>query len=133
MVASRFASAYPSKVAPQSASPGHTAIQACRRYTDRGWEELGYASLANCLQLAFRDNCNIANAQFGEVPLRRFNNMIQAQAQVGRWVQIAKAICLSHPPGQTPPAQAPAPGLLHHLWPWSSSRASVPNQTASEN
>jgi serine/threonine-protein kinase len=115
--------------APQAPTLERTAVQSCRHYTGGAWQELGYATLTDCLQLAFRDSCNIASAQFGQTPLRHFNGQIQAQLQNGRWVKVARAICLSRPPSQTLPAQAGhRPSPLSRLWPWSSSRASPADQ-----
>jgi hypothetical protein len=111
------ASATSASASQPTAAPARTAVQACRRYTGHAWQELGYATLADCLQLAFRDNCNMTSAQFGQAPLRRFNGLIQAQLQTGRWVEVARATCLAQPQ-QTQPSR---PGLLHRIWPWSSS------------
>jgi serine/threonine-protein kinase len=62
---------------------------ACRRYTGRRWEELGYSSGATCVERVFKNQCAITYGQFGESPLRRYNRQIEMQ-RGDRWWPIAR-------------------------------------------
>ncbi|USI74907.1 serine/threonine-protein kinase [Sphingomonas morindae] len=63
---------------------------ACRRWSGKQWDELGYSSRAICVERVFKNRCEIVSGQFGETPLRRYGGRIEMQ-RGSRWTAIGTA------------------------------------------
>jgi serine/threonine protein kinase len=68
---------------------------ACRRFVDGGWEELGYAPRAACVEKVFAGRCDVLTGQSGDIALRRYNDRLQAKTGRGfkKWDNVGKSDC----------------------------------------